>query len=101
MSVQVAPATSSTIVVAVDVGKASAMFSVTDGARQRLLGPVEFAMTSMQVLSSTVHQVMAMVKPSTQVKVGVEAAGHYHRPVVDLSVASRLGGVGVEPCSRR
>lgn len=82
MSVQVAPATSSTIVVAVDVGKASAMFSVTDGARQRLLGPVEFAMTYAG-LSSTVHQVMAMVKPSTQVKVGVEAAGHYHRPVVD------------------
>ena len=58
------------------------MFSVTDGARQRLLGPVEFAMTYAG-LSSTVHQVMAMVKPSTQVKVGVEAAGHYHRPVVD------------------
>jgi transposase len=58
--VQVAPATSSTIVVAVDVGKSSAMFSVTDGARQRLLGPVEFAMTYAG-LSSTVHQVMAMV----------------------------------------
>ena len=45
MSVHAAPVTSSTIVVAVDVGKTSAMLSATDSARQRLLGPVEFAMT--------------------------------------------------------
>ena len=77
-----APVTLSTIVVAVDVGKISAMLSVTDGARQRLWGPVEFAMTHAG-LSSTVHQVMTLVGPSAQVKVGVEAAGHYHRPVLD------------------
>ena len=45
MSVQIAPVTSSTIVVAVDVGKTSAMLSVTDSARKRLVGPVEFVMT--------------------------------------------------------
>ena len=44
VSVQAAPVTVSTIVVAVDVGKTSAMLSVTDGGRRRLLGPVEFAM---------------------------------------------------------
>lgn len=82
MSVQIAPVTSSTIVVAVDVGKTSAVFSVTDAARQRLVGPSEFAMTG-SGLSAMVARVRAAVPESGQVKVGVEAAGHYHRPVLD------------------
>lgn len=82
MSVHVAPVTSSTIVVAVDVGKTSAMLLATDGARKRLLGPVEFAM-SRSGLAAVVHRVVAVVPPSAQVKVSVEAAGHYHRPVPD------------------
>jgi transposase len=82
VSVHSAPVTVSTIVVAVDVGKTSAMLSVTDGARHRLFGPVEFAMTQ-SGLASAVHQVRSVVAPSAQVKVGVEAAGHYHRPVLD------------------
>jgi transposase len=82
VSVQVAPVTVSTIVVAVDVGKCSAMLSVTDGARQRLIGPIEFAMTR-SGLDGAVHQVVAVLPPFGQVKVGVEAAGHYHRPVLD------------------
>jgi transposase len=79
---QVAPVTSSTIVVAVDVGKTSAMLLVTDSARKRVFGPVEFAMTR-SALSATVDRVSAVVAASAQVKVGVEAAGHYHRPVLD------------------
>ena len=82
MSVQVAPVTLSTIVVAVDVGKTSAMLSATDSARKRVFGPVEFAMTR-SGLAATVHRVSAVVAPSAQVKIGVEAAGHYHRPVLD------------------
>ena len=82
MSVHAAPVTSSTIVVAVDVGKTSAMVSVTDVARKRVLGPVEFAMTR-SGLVAMVRGVSAVVAPSAQVKVGVEAAGHYHRPVLD------------------
>ena len=54
MSVHSAPVTSSTIVVAVDVGKTSAMVSVTDDARQRLMGPVEFAMTRSGLVAATV-----------------------------------------------
>ena len=79
---QVAPVTLSTIVVAVDVGKTSAMLSVTDGARNRLFGPVEFAMTrsGCRRLCIGLSGVVAAV---AQVKVGVEAAGHYHRPVLD------------------
>ncbi len=58
------------------------MFSATDSARKRLVGPVEFAMTRSGLAAAT-HRVRAVVPPSAQVKVGVEAAGHYHRPVLD------------------
>lgn len=89
MSVQAAPVTSSTIVVAVDVGKASALFMVSDAARHRLVGPVEFAMNCSGLTAATTRA-MAAVPPSGQVKVGVEAAGHYHRPV--LIIAGRWAG---------
>jgi transposase len=82
VSVQSAPVTSSTIVVAVDVGKTSAMLSVTNSARTRLFGPVEFAMTR-SGLAATAQHVLAIVPSSAQVKVAAEAAGHYHRPVLD------------------
>jgi transposase len=80
--VQVAPVTSSTIVVAVDVGKTSAVFSVTDAARHRLVGPSEFAMTG-SGLAAAAAQARAVMPLAGRVKVGVEAAGHYHRPVCD------------------
>ncbi len=82
MSVHAAPVTSSTIVVAVDVGKTSAMLSATDSARHRVLGPVEFAMTRSGLVTA-VHRVSAVIPSGAQVKVGIEAAGHYHRPVLD------------------
>ena len=82
MSVHVAPVTSSTIVVAVDVGKTSALFSVTDAERHRLVGPSEFAMTRAGLTSATAC-VMDVASRAGRVKVAVEAAGHYHRPVLD------------------
>jgi transposase len=82
VSVQSAPVRSSTIVVAVDVGKTSLMVSVTDGARRRLMGPVEFAMTR-SGLGAATQRVLAVAPSCSQIRVGVEAAGHYHRPVVD------------------
>lgn len=82
MSVQCAPVTSSTIVVAVDVGKTSALFSVTNAARHLLIGPTEFTMNR-SGLGGAAASVMAAVPVSGQVKVAVEAAGHYHRPVLD------------------
>lgn len=82
MSVHGAPVTSSTIVVAVDVGKTSALFSVTDAARHRLIGPSEFVMTG-SGLSAAAARATAVVPSAGRVKVGVEAAGHYHRPVLD------------------
>jgi transposase len=82
VSVQSAPVTVSTIVVAVDVGKTSLMMSATDDARRRLMGPVEFAMTRSGLVAAT-ERVLTLAPSCRQVTVGVEAAGHYHRPVVD------------------
>jgi transposase len=71
-------------VVAVDVGKIKAVLLVTDAARHRLLGPVEFAMTAPAV--AAVLERVCAVLPGTAVRVGVEAAGHYHRPLLGSGV---------------
>jgi transposase len=70
------------VVVAVDVGKCSVALSVTDAGRHRLFGPVEFAMTK-SALVSVVGQIRAVLPAGrVPVKVGVEACGHYHRPLL-------------------
>jgi len=81
-SVALAPAAA---VVAVDVGKTSAAVLVTDAARRRLLGPVEFAMTG-PGLGRVIGQAQAMLSDASLVRVGVEAAGHYHRPLLCSAV---------------
>ncbi|MGH3465502.1 MAG: IS110 family transposase [Kribbellaceae bacterium] len=86
MSVHAAPVTSSTVVVAVDVGKSSAALSVTDAARRRLLGPVEFTMTRSALVDVVVRVRGVLPGVGVSVRVGVEAAGHYHRPLIDASV---------------
>jgi transposase len=83
MSFNGAPVMAATVV-AVDVGKNAAVLSVTDSARHRLLGPVEFAMTAPAV-AAVVERVSAVL-PGVAVKVGVEAAGHYHRPLLGSGV---------------
>lgn len=80
-----APVMSSTVVVAVEVGKTTVAVSVTDVGRRRLLGPLDFAVTG-PGLAATVMKVRevlpaAAVAPGS-VKVGVEAAGHDHRPLL-------------------
>jgi transposase len=83
--VHAAPVTSSTVVVAVDVGKCSVALAVTDAARARLLGPVEFAMTR-SALSAAIAAIGEVLPCShVPVKVGVEACGHYHRPLLTAS----------------
>jgi transposase len=67
-------------VVAVDVGKNKAVLSVTSADRHRLFGPAEFAMTA-PALAAVLQRVCAVL-PAAPVKVGVEAAGHYHRPLL-------------------
>jgi transposase len=81
VSVSAAPVTSSTVSLAVDVGKSSFAWSLTNSARVRLLGPVECSMTGPS-LRELVGRVQRVLPPHAQVKVGVEAAGHYHRPLL-------------------
>jgi transposase len=83
MSINGAPVMAATAV-AVDVGKVKAVLSVTDATRRRLLGPVEFAMTAPAV--AAVLERVCAVLPGTAVRVGVEAAGHYHRPLLGAGV---------------
>lgn len=86
MFVHAAPVTSSTVVVAVDVGKCSVALSVSDAARHRLLGPVQFAMTRPE-LTAAIGQVAGVLPCAhVPVKVGIEACGHYHRPLLAPAV---------------
>ena len=71
-------------VVAVDVGKNTAAALITDAGRQRLLGPLSFSMTAPGV-SSVITKAQAVV-PAGVIRVGVEAAGHYHRPLATPTV---------------
>jgi transposase len=70
------------IAVAIDVGKASAVALVADFAGERLVAPFSFAMNRHGVdeLVRRVRQAAAG-RVVTLVRVGVEAAGHYHRPL--------------------
>ena len=79
MSFNGAPVMAATVV-AVDVGKSKAALSVTSADRHRLFGPAEFAMTA-PALAAVLQRVCAVL-PAAPVKVGVEAAGHYHRPLL-------------------
>lgn len=86
MSVQAAVPTGLPVVVAVDVGTTVVALSVTDVGRHRLLGPVDFEMTGRGV-----EGVLALIRSrlagaDVPVKVGIEAAGHYHRPLLAPSV---------------
>lgn len=72
---------SSMVVVAVDVGKNTVACSVTDEKRQRLLEPLDFPMTRAG-LAATVAQICRVIPDDVAVKVGIEAAGHYHQPLM-------------------
>jgi transposase len=81
-SPQLSSIVASPLVVAVDVGKTSVALSVTDAARHRLLGPVEFAMTRPALAAVTEQVRRVLPEPDAVVRVGVEAAGHYHQPLI-------------------
>lgn len=69
------------VVVAVDVGKNTVACSVTDDQRHRLFGPVDFAMTRTG-LAGTLARIGVVVPAAARVRVGIEAAGHYHQPLM-------------------
>ena len=75
------------IAVPIDVGKHTAMALVADFTGERLVAPFEFALDRPGIggLVARVRDA-ADGRGAVRVEVGVEAAGHYHRPVT----ASRL-----------
>ena len=83
MVVQAATVTSSTVVVAVDVGKTEFAFSVTDAARTSLLKPRTGCPMTGPSLAQVVADIVQVLPVDAVVRVGVEAAGHYHRPLLN------------------
>jgi transposase len=86
MSVLAVVATDLPVVVAVDVGKTTVALSVTDAGRHCLLGPVEFEMTGRGVDGVLALIRRRLARADVPVRVGIEAAGHYHRPLLVPSV---------------
>ena len=82
MVVQAARVTSSTVVVAVDVGKTEFAFSVTDATRMSLLKPRTGCPMTGPSLAQVVAEIGQVLPADAVVKVGIEAAGHYHRPLL-------------------
>jgi transposase len=71
----------SMVAVAVDAGKNVVALSATDAGRCRLFGPAEFTMTA-PALRAVTARLVQVVPAGAVVKVGVEAAGHYHLPLL-------------------
>ena len=82
MVVLAAPVTSSTVVVAVDVGKTEFAFSVTDSSRSLLLKPRTGCAMTGPSLAQVIADISRVLSLGARVKVGIEAAGHYHRPLL-------------------
>ena len=70
------------LLVPVDVGKHEAMALVADGTGDRLVAPFTFTLDR-PGLAELVGRVERVARDlgDVQVEIGVESAGHYHRPV--------------------
>jgi transposase len=82
--------TRSTVVVAIDVGKNEFAVSVTDVARAKLLKPQLGCPMTGSSVRDVVGTIQRLLPPDALVKIGIEAAGHYHRPL--LTAASWPAG---------
>jgi transposase len=70
------------VAVPVDVGKSSAMAMVVDFTGRKLAAPFEFALDRPGVAGFVARVEKALPAEAALVRVGVEACGHYHRPLV-------------------
>jgi transposase len=74
--------TASTVVVAIDVGKNEFAVSVTDAARAKLLRPRLGCPMTASSLRQVIDTIQRLLPPDAQIKIGIEAAGHYHQPLL-------------------
>jgi hypothetical protein len=75
MVVQAAPVTSSTVIVAVDVGKTEFAFSVTDASRAALLKPRTGCPMTGPSLAQVVAEIVQVLPIDAVVKVGSRRPG--------------------------
>jgi transposase len=71
-----------TVVVAIDVGKNEFAVSVTTAARRRLLKPRLGCPMTAPSVREVVARISRLLPTGAVVKVGIEAAGHYHLPLL-------------------
>lgn len=86
MVVHAALVMSSTIVVAIDVGKNEFAVSVTDTARHLLVKPKLGCPMTAPSVRDVVGWIGRVLPTGAVVKVGIEAAGHYHLPLLSPAV---------------
>lgn len=82
MPVHAAPVTTLTVVVAIDVGKNEFAVSVTDAARMRLLKPLLGCPMTAPSVREVIAEITRLLPANAAVKIGIEAAGHYHLPLL-------------------
>jgi transposase len=70
------------VAVPIDVGKSTAAAMACDFTGQVLVGPFEFAMNRGGVAELAARVDARLPAATRLVRVGVEAAGHYHRPLL-------------------
>lgn len=70
------------VAVPVDVGKSSAMVMACDFTRRTIMPAVEFPLTRAGVAAMLAGLREALPAEVRLVRVGVEAAGHYHQPMI-------------------
>jgi transposase len=80
------PVTSSTVVVAIDVGKNEFAFSVTDATRKVLCKPQLGRAMTAPAVRKMLGEIGQVLPANVAVKIGIEAAGHYHRPLLDWAL---------------
>jgi transposase len=85
MVVHFAPLSSSMVVVAVDVGKNEFAVSVTAADRRPLMKPRLGCPMTSPSLREVQAAIEAVMPAAARVKVGIEAAGHYHLPLLSVS----------------
>jgi hypothetical protein len=73
------------LLVPVDVGKHDAMAMVADATGERLVAPFTFTLDRPGMTAFTAR-VADVVLDRSLVEVGVESAGHYHRPITASGV---------------
>jgi transposase len=86
MVVHAAPVTLATVAVAIDVGKNEFAVSVTDAARARLLKPLLGCAMTAPAVHEVIVKITRLLPSGAAVKVGIEAAGHYHLPLLAAAV---------------